>query len=336
MANEIKCPNCGAMNADDAKLCAHCGKPLTGVEAQRDAGAAMETLEHYYDSHDHSGTADDLLGAYAEDMLRRMSGGKALVHRSAAKKQLLAWGLFALVAFLDISGMMFYHRNYLVFVAILAAAVIALLATRKKVGNRAALLRKMAAMPDADISGVLMSEHDSMVSELLVTALKGIILAVLIAALVLLYSKPHMIFENNATGCGLRFYTAALSMPGDVVIPETHKGKPVTEIRGNVFQNLSAIRTVKLPSGITQIRGSTFENCRGLVSIDIPEGVTRIGGHAFCDCDSLSRVTVPSTVREIGSSAFRRCPNLRNIRIPEGCSVNAKAFKESYTKVEKY
>ena len=155
------------------------------------------------------------------------------------------------------------------------------------------------------------------------------------------FCKPHMIFEKqtadfNEDFYALRFYTWAFSPENEVVVPETHEGLPVREIRGNVFKNVRGMQYIRLPSGITEIRGSTFENCRNLRAIEIPDGVTRIAGHAFYGCRNLREVTVPPSVKEIGSSAFRQCDSLYEIDIPGGASVNSKAFKESPTRVNRY
>lgn len=70
-----------------------------------------------------------------------------------------------------------------------------------------------------------------------------------------------------------------------------------------------------------------------LEAVVIPEGVTRIAAHAFDGCTALACVTVPDSVTEIGSSAFRSCINLDSIEIPEGAAVDARAFKDSPTKI---
>ena len=140
--------------------------------------------------------------------------------------------------------------------------------------------------------------------------------------------------DAAALKCGISPRMALIS-EDHVVVPETHNGLPVNEIRGNVFQNLG-FTTIDLPSGLTVIRASTFENCGNLVSIDIPDGVTRIAAHAFCDCSSLREATIPPTVNEIGSSAFRRCSSLRTVRISRNADVNSKAFKESPTQITYY
>ena len=281
-------------------------------------------------------TADDALRAYVKEALKQQNGGKGLVHREAAVKQLLATLAAVAVMFIDIAVMMLYHRNIPVFLGILAVAGLALWFAHRRVNTSAALVGKMAAMPDADVQAVLAGELDQMVSSRWVTLGKAAMGVIAVVALIVLFAEPHMIFEDNASGCGLRFYTWSFRPVANVVVPDTYEGKPVTAIRGNVFQGLGAIRTVKLPKGITEIRGYTFDGCRNLQSINIPQGVTRIGGHAFYGCSSLKDVKFPSSLEEIGSSAFRRCASLSKVRIPAGCNVNSRAFKESPTRVERY
>ncbi len=71
------------------------------------------------------------------------------------------------------------------------------------------------------------------------------------------------------------------SISGDVVIPDTLGGYPVTSI-GN----------------------SAFVYCTGLTSITIPDGVTRIGDEAFYHCTSLTSITIGNNVTSIGDYAF--------------------------------
>ena len=279
---------------------------------------------------------DAALGAYADAVARQLSGGREAIHRSAAGKQLTAFAIAAAVAFIAACGMMVYHRSYLLFIAVFAIDIAALLIARKKLTGTGALVKKLAAMPDADVRAVLVSECRSLVPVRTVKAAKILIACAAAAALVAIFARPHMIFEDNDTGCGVRFYTMSFSADADVYIPDFHDGKPVTEIRGNVFQGLRSIRSVRLPDGITEIRGYTFKSCSRLASVTIPEGVVRVGGHAFENCSNLSSVKFPSTLRSIGSSAFRNCRSLRSVKIPYGCSVDTRAFKDSPTNVNRY
>ena len=60
------------------------------------------------------------------------------------------------------------------------------------------------------------------------------------------------------------------SATGDLVIPSTYNGKPVTSIGS-----------------------SAFSGCTGLTSITIPDSVTTIGHYAFYNCTSLTSITIP-------------------------------------------
>jgi hypothetical protein len=68
---------------------------------------------------------------------------------------------------------------------------------------------------------------------------------------------------------------------GDVVIPATINGMPVTRI-GNV----------------------AFFICTSLTSVTIPDSVTSIGDHAFGWCISLTRVVIGARVTDIEDMAF--------------------------------
>ena len=68
-------------------------------------------------------------------------------------------------------------------------------------------------------------------------------------------------------------------------------------IADNLFCNyeyiFSAIKSVKLESGITSIGLHAFDYCTGMNSITIPSTVTSIGGSAFQNCESLTSVNIP-------------------------------------------
>lgn len=71
---------------------------------------------------------------------------------------------------------------------------------------------------------------------------------------------------------------------GDVTVPETLGGCPVTKI-GN----------------------GAFDSCTGITSIDLPETVREIGKEAFRACSGLASVYLPPAVQAIGEDAFAGC-----------------------------
>ncbi len=79
---------------------------------------------------------------------------------------------------------------------------------------------------------------------------------------------------------------------GEVSIPETYQGYPVTTIGDSAFK------------GVTNITKMT-----------IPDGVTRIGYNAFYGCTSLKSIVIPASVDFIGTNNFVKCPSLESIKV---------------------
>ena len=103
-----------------------------------------------------------------------------------------------------------------------------------------------------------------------------------------------------------------------VNIPAKIANYPVTAIDDGVFEALSDLKTVKMPSTITYIGDSAFASCESLTTITIPSGVTHIGDSAFEYCISLEKLTLPEKLTEMGSSMFEGCEKLASIVIPAG------------------
>ena len=78
---------------------------------------------------------------------------------------------------------------------------------------------------------------------------------------------------------------------GDVVVPDTIDGLPVTAIGDNAFCY-----------------------CTGLTSITLPEGCTTIGYYAFSNCTKLTSITLPASLTTIEIGAFRGCDAVITVR----------------------
>jgi len=114
---------------------------------------------------------------------------------------------------------------------------------------------------------------------------------------------------------------------GELVIPSTYEGKPVTSIGGSAFYNCSRITSARIPESVTSIGGSAFSGCSRLTSVRIPDSVTSIGSRAFQYCSSLTSVTIGNSVTSIEGWTFDYCGSLTSVRIPESVtSIENKAF----------
>ena len=85
---------------------------------------------------------------------------------------------------------------------------------------------------------------------------------------------------------------AASSVSGNISVPSTVNGVPVTSI-GEV----------------------AFYACTGLSSATIPDSVKSIDDRAFAGCTNLTSISLPASVTSIGNGAFSNCPALKSLII---------------------
>jgi hypothetical protein len=129
---------------------------------------------------------------------------------------------------------------------------------------------------------------------------------------------------------------------GDVLIPGTIDGMPVTGIGYAVFRDYTNLTSVTIPVSVTSIWQGAFWGCTSLTAITvdvlnpayssldgvlfdrdqttliqcpggragsyaIPDSVTRILPGAFSDCTGLTSVTIPNSVTSIEGSSAAYC-----------------------------
>ena len=97
---------------------------------------------------------------------------------------------------------------------------------------------------------------------------------------------------------------------GNVTIPSSTNGYPVTTIATSAFYNNTAVTSVTIPNSVTNIGGWAFWECYGLTNVTIGNGVISIGNSAFEYCSALTSVTIPNSVTSIGYSVFENCSAL--------------------------
>ena len=83
----------------------------------------------------------------------------------------------------------------------------------------------------------------------------------------------------------------------NLVIPETYKGYPVTEISDMAFYATSSITSIEIPHNIKSIGKGAFYGCTGLKSVTMSNGVESIGDSAFLNCQLLTSVAIPNSVK---------------------------------------
>jgi len=108
-----------------------------------------------------------------------------------------------------------------------------------------------------------------------------------------------------------------------VVIPDTIKGKVVTEMMDLVFGNESQVRGLLLPETITEISHMTVNN--QVIEVIICEGVQIVGWGSFVNCPKLRCVVFGEELVDLGDAPFGMCKELREIYVP-----SKKVFLEDY------
>ncbi len=129
---------------------------------------------------------------------------------------------------------------------------------------------------------------------------------------------------------------------GEVNIPATIEGYPVTTIGNNAFQHCSDLTKVNIPDSVTTIKSKAFSGCTGLTSITIPDSVAVLGKAAFYNCSNLQEITIPfiGTIdgttlflfgelfsNESASDSYRDVPtSLKRVVITKATGIGVSAF----------
>ena len=103
------------------------------------------------------------------------------------------------------------------------------------------------------------------------------------------------------------------AISGEVTIPMTLDGYPVTAIAEKAFYRCHNITSVTITQNVTNIGYAAFSDCNNLKSVTLLNGVTTIEGSAFSWCVNLKSVTIPGSVTTVGHYAFYYCPKLEQV-----------------------
>jgi BspA type Leucine rich repeat region (6 copies) len=122
---------------------------------------------------------------------------------------------------------------------------------------------------------------------------------------------------TSVTNNGTITITGYTGTGGDLTIPATINGLPVTGIGDDAFFGSWDLTSVIIGNSVTSIGYEAFAECINLTNISILASVTCIGDFAFAD-SSLTSVTIPNSVTSIGDEAFKDCSSLTAIMVDTG------------------
>ncbi len=152
--------------------------------------------------------------------------------------------------------------------------------------------------------------------------------------------------QASITGCNT-------SAAGDLEIPSSFAGFPVTTISYRAFANCNNLTSITIPASVMYIDSEAFYATRNLTAIHvvadnvsyssldgvlynhnqstlvsypngrigaftIPDTVVTIGAKAFYWYSQVSAVTIPDSVRHIQNNAFYNCANLASVIFGNG------------------
>lgn len=227
------------------------------------------------------------------------------------KKQVLNI-IFAVLVFIYVC-LIFFHFPVLTYLI----GFIILLIFRKytdKFDFMKFLEKEIKARPQEKILNIIMNVKQTMVED---TSKKMLMISVVVAVILplIIFFKPHILYEKMDNGYGVRFYTFGLTNFTSATIPETYNGKSVVSLRGNTFSNMFLLNKVTLPDSITEIRGQAFKNDYFLTTVNIPASLEYLGGGAFYNCKSITQIELPDTLTFLGGESFYGASSLKNIKL---------------------
>ena len=355
---ENKCPNCSTIINETDAFCSNCGlEIIKNIPQYENASKGTPVDLRNYGKLNQ--TEDYIIKSIIKESLVANNKSENISTKDIEKKKMTFTLIYAIITF--ILYCLYFFHTWVTFIMIIEIIITIIFV--KMVGKYSIykyLTKEIKNRPDEKIDNIVASTLSGEINNSLAYKIMRIIM-VIIAIVIpsIIFSKPHMIFEPYESGYTLRFYTNGLFEKDTYLeIPDTYKGKPVLQIRGDVFANVRSLEKVVIPDSvveirggafkncisleevtlsknITEIKGNTFENNYSLKSIIIPDGVVRIGGSAFRNDYSLVSVTIPKSVTEIGSSAFRNT-GLTSVCITRNAMVNTRAFKETNVVIRYY
>lgn len=320
----IKCEICGEQLAPSNKFCTKCGAELNNPYA-----AALEKSIVGYASFDpmYKKNEDDLLNTFIVQELdkAKLPINTKLIPSSIIRQKEFLDILFAILIFVYVSLIFFHFPIY----TYIIGAIILLILMRATVKYKLVdyIKKEVLSRPGEKISNIVMTVKNSLQEE---KKSNRIIYSVIAAVLsLLLFITPHIMYEKNDEGYGVRFYTFGLFNFTSAEIPSTYKGEDVTSLRGNTFSNMPFLKEVELPDTIKEIRGQAFKNDSRLRKVNIPSNLEYLGGGSFKNCKSIKKIELPDTLTYLGGESFQNAKSLKEVKLSENLTeIRGNTFEE--------
>ena len=146
-------------------------------------------------------------------------------------------------------------------------------------------------------------------------------------------------FRLNYDQNGYEAMAASKEIEGDVVIPSSYQGLPVTSVASSGFEGCTLITSITLSNNIKSLEYHAFKGCISLTTVYFSKTVSFLQGVIFEGCLRLERIEVDSQNEHYSSldgvlfnknqTTLLRCPlNKRGTyRVPDGVtSIASWAF----------
>lgn len=112
------------------------------------------------------------------------------------------------------------------------------------------------------------------------------------------------------------------TVSGDMIIPDTLGGMPVTAIGERAFYYCSEITSITMGEDIRSIGKGAFAYCGALAQVFLPDAITEIADETFYMCFNLSEVSLTKTnIRSIGARAFAYCEFIPEVTLPDTLEI---------------
>lgn len=311
ITNNLKCPYCHNPIKVEDNFCTSCGKeiPTTNIPIIKENIITISSFDSLYDNSD-----NDILEEFINKELKNanIAEDTDLIPSSVLKKKKTMIFIFSLLLFVFMCSI-FFHFPLLFYIVYIILLVLIYYITNHY--NLIKYIKKeIKSRPQEKMSNIIMSIKNSFVKDDSRASFLGCAI-VAVAAPMMLFFTPRIMYEQDANGYYVRFYTSGVINNKTAIIPDTYKGKPVIGLRGNTFSNMPFLEYVYLPDTITEIRGQAFKNDKRLKEVKLPANLTYLGGGAFYNCIAITSIELPDTLTFLGGESFKNARSLKYIKL---------------------